>query len=143
MYVVSERSGFRTLLLKGENLDQTGNTTEEDITLNHSDSINDPGNFTCALPKSEFTELVTEKEIINGKKRVMVTTILKDREWEEKIYWLFGMSADVSTDLVLREEGIGFLPKNRFFLIFLNYFLAFSVSKNLFLMSKFSYNYLM
>ena len=43
----------------------------------------------------------------------------------------------------LREEGTDFWPKNRFFFIVLNYFLVLSLPKNLFPMSKFSYNYLM
>ena len=43
----------------------------------------------------------------------------------------------------LREEGTDFWPKNDFFFIVLNYFLALSLPKNLFPMSKFSYNYLM
>ena len=43
----------------------------------------------------------------------------------------------------LREEGTDFWPKNRFFFIVLNFFLALALPKNLFPMSKFSYNYLM
>ena len=39
---------------------------------------------------------------------------------------------------LLREEGTDFWPKNRFFFIVLNYFLALSLPKNLFTMSKFS-----
>ena len=43
----------------------------------------------------------------------------------------------------LREEGTDFWPKNRFFFIVIDYFLALSLPKNLLPMSKFSYNYLM
>ena len=53
------------------------------------------------------------------------------------------LSILIRREVFLREEGTDFWPINRFFFIVLNYFLAFSLPKNLFPMSKFSYNYLM
>ena len=53
------------------------------------------------------------------------------------------LSGEVLLATVLREEGTDFWPKNRFFFIVINYFLAFFLPKSLFPMSKFLYNYLM
>ena len=84
-YAVSERYGLRNLILReDENLESTINTTDAslDQSLNSTDGS---GKFTFCIPKSEFESLLTEKEVLSGKKRVRCRTILKEKEWEEKV----------------------------------------------------------
>lgn len=96
-YAVSDRYNYRNILIRGdETLDSSCNVTDpssKDCSMTneaHTDQY-----FSFSMPKKEFEDLLVQKEVLAGKYRTRMKTILKENEWTQIIHshlWNFTRS---------------------------------------------------